>query len=393
MSRLMKVLSQWAAIAVLPWGMISCNQSPPAPSEPPAASVAASPTPDPASTPSPATPSPTPSAKPTAKPSFPALTAWKQAKLTHTLKGHTEDVQALAFSPDGKQLASASTVIRLWDVASGELVRELPGHSVGGLVSGGLVTALAFSPDGRWLVSTVQSAGVVMPDHAAIIWDRNTGQVVHSLLPKGSCRTALFTPHSQLLLTACDRGLQWWNPQTGQQTANFYNRSIETMALSADGTQLATVDANTGNLNSNSQIIRLWTLQGQAAIPAGTLEGHSADVASVQFSPAGDRLISSSFDRTIRIWDWRRKQSVKVLSDIADPVFTLSPDNQLMAGNFRTGLLQNWKAGGDVTSSITVQMQGGAMAIAFSPNGKTLAWAGLPPDNLGPLIRLWQVTP
>jgi WD40 repeat protein len=73
---------------------------------------------------------------------------WPQDSLVRTLKGHTGDVGSVAFSPDGKFLASGSRdyTIKLWDVATGSLVRTLEGHASG-------VLSVAFSPDGRLLAS------------------------------------------------------------------------------------------------------------------------------------------------------------------------------------------------------------------------------------------------
>jgi WD40 repeat protein len=150
-------------------------------------------------------------------------------------------VPSAAISPDGTLLASGGedSLVILWDMADGQLVRVLEGHT-------GAVLALAFSPDGRTLASG-------NADQTVILWDVATGEMIRSLVGHADAVTALtFSPDGTLLATGGMDAVRLWDAVTG----------------------------------------------GELAV----LEGHAGLVSSLAFSSDGQRLVSRGADGSVRLW-------------------------------------------------------------------------------------------
>ncbi|KAL9095987.1 MAG: hypothetical protein Q9163_006480, partial [Psora crenata] len=202
-----------------------------------------------------------------------------------TLAGHSDWVLAIAFSPDGKQIASGSSdkTIKLWDAIIGDLQKTLAGHS-------DWVCAIAFSPDGKQIASGSD-------DKTIKLWDATTGDLQKTLAGHSHwVRAIAFSPDGKQIASGSnDKTIKLWDATTGdlQKTLAGYSHWVQAIAFSPDGKQIAS--------GSDDKTIKLWdAITGDLQ---KTLAGHSDWVCAIAFSPDGKQIASGSNDETIKLWD------------------------------------------------------------------------------------------
>lgn len=279
-------------------------------------------------------------------------------------------VLAIAFSPDGKYLATGDTdyKIRLWRIATDEIVLTLQGHE-------GWIRSVAFSPDGRMLASGSE-------DRTIGLWDMATGQCRRTLKGhQGWIRSIAFSPDGQWLASGGeDQTVRLWHVPTGDQllVLKDHTRLVRTVAFSPDGRTLAS--------GSSDCTVRLWDIQTGTCLQV--LQQHDRGVRSVAFSPDGQTLASGSSDCTIRLWDTASGQCLNTLADHTGWVWsvTFSPNGSLLASGSEDRTAKIW----DVqTGTCLKTLQGHTSwvrSVAFSPDAQTLATGS---DDQ--TMRLWDV--
>lgn len=314
--------------------------------------------------------------------------------LVQTLEGHTDWIDAVAVTPDGRRVVSGARdgQLKIWDLHSGQATATLEAHD-------GQITAIAVTSDGERVVS----AGYY--DATVKVWDLESGERLGTLKTEDVQDLAV-TPDGTRLVSASDDGtLTVWDLTRKRRLARIeaHDKPIHALAMtpqgrcvvsaSDDGT-LKVWDWETGTLvgtpggdggrtyalavtpdgalavsAGRGRTVKLWNLTTGENI--ATLEGHDDWVYALAVTPDGRYVVSGSRDRTLKVWNLEQRREVVTLTGHRDCVtaVAVTPDGQHVISSSGDATLKVWSLERARTAARRAQDDVSASALAVTPTG------------------------
>ena len=307
------------------------------------------------------------------------------SSLRYTLTGHIRETNSVLVTPDEKWVVtgSADGFIRIWDLASGKLLRTID--------SDDWVTKLAISADGQtliqigsnlttWNIATGEKIQQQDPENAGGIttavdistdrqtfakainneviqlWNTNTGKIVRSLTTgRGNILAIAFNPNGQVLAQAQSEGsganlnpIRLWNLQQGKELSRLlpeYTYIKICIKFSPDGQILATANGLASVNDTSASAIKLWDWQTGKLLQTLPLPSQTGGIYALAFSPDNRILASGRKDGSIQLWDTRTGKELKTLTGHTNAVIdlTFTPTGQTLVSGSDDRTVKVWQ--------------------------------------------------
>ena len=335
-------------------------------------------------------------------------------QLVKELRGHTRPLSLALFSPDGKFVvtASADNTVRVWDSLDGKLITEFRGHSQA-------VNEVAFSPDGQFIITADD-------DQTARLWpfhpgEAGTSSTIESWEHSAAVTSIACSPNGSEVAATTRDGKLWLDGVGMQRSMPFMylvdrSAKVANARFSPDGQSIATTRGSSGVIYNIDALrtfvdsLRSEFIYERAAAPppsidkprklieperVTTLNGHTADINSVAFSPDGRFVVTASGDGTARVWDAATGASLGELRGHSGSVnsASFSPDGKFIVTAGDDATVRLW----DAARFTFVRMIGegypmSVLSAEYSPDGRFIvagssSFAFVCDPNLGLVVR------
>lgn len=276
--------------------------------------------------------------------------------------GHTETIQKVVLNLGVKKILSVSEdkTVRIWDMETGELCGTCVGHT-------DKINTAVFAPKGKYILTasddrTIRRWNIEGGKECNVI---KFGEVVHA---------DIFSPDGQYMLIVTLSEVQLWSMRNKLDIWNKKPTSrISSAVFSPDSKNIA--------LNLDKKVLVLNTEDGKELF---AFMGHTGYLTSVNFSPDGKRVLTTSYDHTARVWDIKTGKQILCMEH-ADYVTSAaySPDGKLIitGSGLRDGTAKIWDAQTGKEVTVCAKAENSVQSVSFSPDGK-IALIGSYDDNL-----------
>ncbi len=292
-------------------------------------------------------------------PKQPAVPSRPVGTIISTYSGHSGKVNAVAWSPDGKRIASGSDdkTVQVWDAFTGHKLVSYDGHS-------DRVYALGWSPDGIYIASTSN-------DKTVQVWDATTGMTLVTCRGHSNwVNSVTWSPNGMFIASASnDKTVRVWNATTGVLLFTYRGHSfwVNAAIWSPDSRRIASA--------SSDKTVQIW--DADTGRHSSTYRDHYSPVNTVAWSPAGGRIASGEDDGTVKVWDTSTGRKIFTHQGHSSAVNRVawSPNAKRIASGGNDKIVQVWDAASGKTIFTYNRHAGPVKSVAWSPDGKYIASA------------------